>query len=41
MEHENKTMCLKDWSRELNKPYSSMKMYAKRGLSIAEIIGVY
>ena len=39
LEYNNKVMCLKDWARELNKPYSSMKMYFKKGLSIEQIIG--
>jgi hypothetical protein len=39
LEYNNKIMCLKDWSIELNKPYSSMKMYFKKGLSIEQIIG--
>lgn len=41
MEHMNKKMCLKDWAKELNKPYSSMKIHAKNGLSIEQIIGVH
>lgn len=40
LEYMDKKMCLKDWARELNKPYSSMKMYIKNGLSIEQIIGV-
>lgn len=39
MKHKDITMCLKDWARKLNKPYSSMKVLAKRGLSIEQIIG--
>lgn len=41
LEYMNKNMCLKDWAKKLNKPYSSMKMYIKNGLSLEQIIGVH
>ena len=34
------TMCLKDWSRKIGKPYTTMQLHYKNGYSTEQILGV-
>ncbi len=38
--YDGMTMCLKDWSKKIGKPYTTMLLHYKRGYSTENILGV-